>query len=199
MYLLLRKEVMKQKIKKELVEWVVILSIIGVIYFAGWHTEVIGRLQQVVLSTGIIQPDIIENEKLASYDFWLADFEENRIPFDTFKNQVVFLNFWATWCPPCIAEMPDIHRLYESEKDQVKFVMISLDQDESKAREFIEKKEFDFPVYFLRSALPNSYNTHSIPTTYVLDKEGIIKIENHGMAKYNTEKFKGLLSKLASK
>lgn len=189
---------MKKKIKKELIEWVILISIIGVIYFAGWHTEVIGRIQQVVLSTGIIQPNIVEVEKTASYNFRLENLKGDIIAFDSFRNKVVFLNFWATWCPPCIAEMPDIHQLYESKKNDISFVMISLDKDENRAREFIKNKEFDFPVYFLRSALPKNYNSHSIPTTYVLDKGGIIKVENHGMAKYNTEKFKNLLSELAN-
>lgn len=180
-------------------EWVILISVFGVVYFAGWHTEIIGRIQQVVLASGIIQPSLVEEERIASYDFWIEDFEGNRIPFESFKNEVIFLNFWATWCPPCIAEMPDIHTLYESRKDDVRFAMISLDQDENKAREFIKRKEFEFPVYFLRSSLPDNYNTHSIPTTYVIDKTGMISVENHGMAKYNTEKFRSLLSDLASK
>lgn len=188
---------MKRKIKKELVEWIILLVVIGVIYFGGWHTEVIGRIQQVVLSTGIISPDLVEEEKKASYDFWLEDMRGNRVNFTQMENQVVFLNFWATWCPPCIAEMPDIHSLYKEKKDEVIFVMISLDQDEEKAHQFIEKKEFEFPVYFLRSTLPKVFETHSIPTTYVIDKEGMIRIENHGMAKYNTSSFKVLLDQLS--
>ena len=188
---------MKRKIKKELVEWIVLLVVIGVIYFGGWHTEVIGRIQQVVLATGIISPDLVEEEKKASYDFWLEDMRGNRVNFTQMENQVVFLNFWATWCPPCIAEMPDIHSLYKEKKDEVTFVMISLDQDEKKAHQCIEKKEFEFPVYFLRSTLPKVFDTHSIPTTYVIDKEGMIRIENHGMAKYNTSSFKELLDQLS--
>ncbi|WP_370090446.1 TlpA family protein disulfide reductase [Ekhidna sp.] len=188
---------MKHKIKKELVEWIVLLVVIGVIYFGGWHTEVIGRIQQVVLATGIISPDIVDEEKKASYDFWIEDLEGNRVNFAQMENQVVFLNFWATWCPPCIAEMPDIHSLYKEKKDEVAFVMISLDQDEEKARKFIAKKDFEFPVYFLRSSLPSVYDTHSIPTTYLIDKEGMIRVENHGMAKYNTSSFKELLDQLS--
>ena len=187
---------MKQKIKREIIEWVVLISIFGIIYLAGWHTEIIGRIQQVVLSTGIIQPTLIEDEMVASYEFWLEDFEGNKIPFEDFKGEVVFINFWATWCPPCVAEMPDIHNLYQSKKDEVRFVMISLDRDEQKAKDFIAKKGFEFPVYYLRSALPKTYDTHSIPTTYVLDSEGVIKVENHGMAKYNTESFRQLLTTL---
>lgn len=172
------------------------ISVLCIIYLAGWHTEVIGRIQQIVLATGIIQPSIVEEEKTASYDFVLETMDGNTIPFDSFKGEVVFVNFWATWCPPCVAEMPDIHTLYKDQKEQVRFVMISLDQDEDKARRFVAKKAFEFPIYFMRSPLPSTYNTHSIPTTYVLDKEGKIKVENQGMAKYNTDSFRQLLTEL---
>ncbi|WP_424961651.1 TlpA family protein disulfide reductase [Ekhidna sp.] len=188
---------MKQKFKKEILEWIVLLSVFGIIYLAGWHTEVIGRIQQVVLSTGIIQPSIVEEEKNASYDFVIENLDGKRVQFEEFKGEVVFINFWATWCPPCVAEMPDIHRLFKNQKDQIRFIMISLDQDEDKASRFISKKGFEFPVYFLRSPLPDNYNTHSIPTTYVLDKNGKIKVENHGMAKYNTNSFRQLLTELS--
>ena len=188
---------MKKVVKRELIEWVVILSVIGIIYVGGWHTEVIGRFQQAVLSTGIISPNLSEDEVHASYTFMLEDIDGNQISFSDFEEQVVFVNFWATWCPPCIAEMPDIHSLYEQKKDSVSFVMVSLDKDEKKARDFISRREFDFPVYFLRSGLPATYNIHSIPTTYVIDKNGIIRVENHGMAKYNTKKFKSLLADLS--
>jgi len=188
---------MKRKIRKELIEWVVLISVFGVIYWAGWHTVVIGRIQQVVLSTGILQPSMVEKERPASYEFWIEGLDGEKMRFDAFEGEVVFINFWATWCLPCIAEMPDIHKLYQAKKDQVRFLMISLDRDESKAKDYIAKKGFQFPVYFLRSALPKSYDTHSIPTTYVLDKEGKVKVENHGMAKYNTETFKQLLTDLS--
>ncbi len=188
---------MKKKIKKELIEWIVLLSIFGIVYWGGWHTEIIGRIQQVVLSTGVIQPGVVEKERQGSYDFWLEDIEGNRIQFSAFEDEVVFLNFWATWCPPCVAEMPDIHNLYENQKDDVKFVMISMDREEAKAKAYIERKEFQFPVYFLRSNLPKTYDTHSIPTTYVLSRDGLIKVENHGMAKYNTNSFNDLLNELS--
>lgn len=188
---------MKRKIRKELIEWIVLVSIFGIIYLGGWHTEVVGRIQQVVLASGIIRPDLVEDGQKASYDFWLEDASGNRVQFSDFEGEVIFLNFWATWCPPCVAEMPDIHDLYLSQKEQVTFIMISLDREESKAHTFIDKKGFDFPIYFLRSTLPNTYNTQAIPTTYVLDREGIIKVENHGMAKYNTDSFNSLLNKLS--
>ncbi len=187
---------MKAKIKKELIEWIVLASVFGTIYLGGWHTELIGKLQQAVLYTGIISPDKLEEDKVADYNFTLETFDNQMVSFSDMREKVVFINFWATWCPPCVAEMPDIHSLYKEKGDEIVFVMISLDQDEKKAHDFIVKKEFDFPVYFLRSTLPSSYDTHSIPTTYVIGKDGLIKVENHGMAKYNSKSFKTFLDEL---
>jgi len=150
----------------------------------------------VVLSTGVISPDEVSGNLQASYDFKLLDQDGQDVPFDSFEGQVVFLNFWATWCPPCVAEMPDINSLYDETSDSVSFVMISLDKDRKKAMEYVAANEFDFPIYFLNSSLPNTYNVRSIPTTYVLSKEGKVKVANHGMAKYNSKSFKSLLSKL---
>ena len=188
---------MKGKFKKEFIEWVVILTVIGIIYFGGWHVEIIGSIQQAVLSTGIISPDRVDEKIPTSYDFKIEDMKGKIIDFSTFKGNVIFLNFWATWCPPCIAEMPDIHSLYEEKKESVAFIMVSLDKDRQKVEHFLKRKGFEFPVYFLESRLPNIYTIHSIPTTYIIDKEGYIQVKNHGMAKYKTNYIETLLSELS--
>ncbi|MEQ9404508.1 MAG: TlpA disulfide reductase family protein [Cyclobacteriaceae bacterium] len=184
------------KIRKELREWVVLLTVGGFIYFMGWHTVIIGKIQQAVLYSGLITPSELTEEKFASYNFTLESMDGEKVLFSEFLGKTVFVNFWATWCPPCIAEMPDIHDLYEEKGDEVLFVMISLDENKGKARAFIEKRGFEFPVYFLASGLPSTYQVHSIPTTYLIDKEGTIRVENSGMAKYNTNDFKKLLEEI---
>lgn len=184
------------RIQKEIREWIILITVGGFIYLMGWHTILLGKLQQAILYTGIIQPSEVEDDRFASYNFNIESLEGELVSFQTFEGKPVFINFWATWCPPCIAEMPDIHGLYEETSKDVQFVMLSLDQDEEKAKRFIEERGFKFPVYFLRSGLPSSYETHAIPTTYLLDKDGKIRIENHGMAKYNTSKFKALLAEV---
>ncbi len=187
-----------KKIRKEVIEWAVLLTAGGIIYLFGWHTFLIGKIQQLFLSTGFMQPSEVNETRFASYDYVLEGFDGHQVNFNQMKGKVVFLNFWATWCPPCVAEMPDIHSLFEETGDSVTFVMISLDRDRNKARRFIEKNGYDFPTYFLRSRLPDSYDTHSIPTTYLIEKDGRIRVENHGMAKYHTSRFKKLLSKALS-
>lgn len=187
---------MSSKIRKEIREWIILITVGSFIYLMGWHTLIASKLQQAILATGIISPSEIKEERFASYEFVLENVDGQRVHFSDFKEKTVFVNFWATWCPPCIAEMPDIHDLYEETGEEVNFVMISVDQDENKARNFVKEKGFDFPIYFLRSGLPQGYDTHAIPTTYLIDKNGKIKIENSGMAKYNTSSFKELLAKI---
>ena len=169
----------------------------GILYFGGWHTEIYGRFLQVMLSTGILSPITIEKGKTASFDFSIEDHDGNKIDFQEVKGQVIFLNFWATWCPPCIAEMPDINDLYVKKSNEASFFLISVDEDRQKAIDFVKRKKIDFPIYFLDSPLPSTYNIQSIPTTYLIDKEGNIRVENHSMAKYDTKKFRNLISDLS--
>ena len=187
----------KKTYKRELTEWLIIVVVGLTLYFTGLHTEAIGLLQRGLLATGIIQPNKVEEDKSADYNFLLTDINGNEVSFTQFKNQTVFLNFWATWCPPCIAEMPDIDDLYQKKGSEVSFVMISLDENRIKAKEFVERKGYDFPIYYLKTGLPKTYSTSSIPTTYVISPAGQMVVENHGMAKYDTQNFRDLLDELS--
>lgn len=186
----------KKSYRRELTEWLIIVVVGLTLYFTGLHTEAIGLVQRGLLATGIIQPDKVEDTRYADYNFYLTNVSGRRLSFEEFKGQTIFLNFWATWCPPCIAEMPDIEDLYQKKGQEVAFVMISLDENRDKARAFVDRKGYDLPIYFLESGLPNTYDTHSIPTTYVISPSGKLVVENHGMAKYDSESFRLLLDQL---
>ena len=191
----------KKSIKREIAEWAIFLGVIGFLFGTGLHTPVFGFIQGLILKTGVIQPSI-EQEDLAAanYDFTLADQDGKRIDFVDYKGKVVFINFWATWCPPCVAEMPDINSLYkEMNSEHIEFVLISLDEEFEKAKQFVERKNFNFPIYQLASSLPSVYESSAIPTTYVLSPEGQIVVSKSGMAKYNTKKFRGFLRQLLTK
>jgi thiol-disulfide isomerase/thioredoxin len=210
------KVAQNKRLIKELKEWGVLLVIGGIIYLGGWHTEVIGFAQRLLLSTHIIQPSLsptpLKADKhsigisgidsmdsqdglRADFDFSLNDSEDNAVSMRAFEGKTIFINFWATWCPPCIAEMPNIQGLYSDLKkdDSIVFMMISLDQDPQKALEFLVRKNYDLPVYFPRSPKPRVYDTSVVPTTYVIDKKGFIIMKKRGMAQYNTQRFKDFL------
>ncbi|MBO6584838.1 MAG: TlpA family protein disulfide reductase [Gracilimonas sp.] len=187
--------------KKELLQWGAIFLIGAVLYGTGYHTEVIGKLQSVILYTGLFQPDVEESVvhgNNADYNMHLLTLDGTPVSFSDFKGKTIFLNFWATWCPPCIAEMPNIQRLHDDiQSEDIVFVMASLDRDPQKARDFIERKEFSFPVYSVRSK-PRVYDASIVPTTYVISPTGEIVLKHQGMANYNTDRFKDFLSAVSS-
>ena len=184
---------MNKKLLKELKEWGLLLAFFGILFVTGWYKDVAGFLQRGLLETGLMQPSTDTFSRPASYEFELVTMEGKSVPFSSFKGKTVFINFWATWCPPCIAEMPDIHDLYEKVGTEVDFVMISVDQDPQKAKAFIERKAFDFPVYFLKSSVPAAYKTSTIPSTYVISPGGEIVVEEQGLSKYDTSRFRKFL------
>lgn len=187
----------RRSFKRELIEWGGILSVIGILYFSGLHVPVIGNLQRVLLWTGLMTPDteLPENQyRTANYNLPLLSLDGDELMLEEFEGKTIFLNFWATWCPPCIAEMPNIQALYKSvESDSIQFVMVSLDEDHQKARNYLERKEYTFPVYFLNGRKPGAYNSTVVPTTYVISPDGKFVTERRGMANYNTSGFKEFL------
>lgn len=127
----------------------------------------------------------------------LVDVANNEVDFSTFKGKVVFVNNWASWCPPCIAEMPSIQKLKEKLAGQdIVFVMVSFDQNPEKAKSFIRKRDFDFDIYFPGEKYP--YPTASIPATFILDKSGKVVSQHIGMADYSGDEIVNELKKLAN-
>ncbi|MEQ8240742.1 MAG: TlpA disulfide reductase family protein [Cyclobacteriaceae bacterium] len=183
--------------KREVLEWIIIVTIGLGLYVTGLHTQVIGFIQRAVLSTGIITPDYdTDSEEKASYNFELMDVNGESFSFEEYKGKTVFINFWATWCPPCIAEMPDINDLYNEVSSDVEFVIISVDENQEKAKRFVSNKGFDFPIYFPASQIPSNFKSNAIPTTLVISPDGRIVSKREGMAKYNTDAFKTFLRNL---
>lgn len=191
----------KFKLKKELKEWGVFLAIILTLYFTGLHTEVAAFAQRMVLATGIANPDTdpIEYKEKAAFDFTLTAMDGSRLDFETVKGKVVFINMWATWCAPCVGEMPTIQALYDTYKDKpdMVFALISFDKDPKKAKKFIQKKGYTLPVYFPNETqIPKVYESKGIPTTFVIDKEGYIAYKKVGIANYESESFAEFMDKL---
>ena len=196
------KEEKAKKRKRSLIEWGAIIGVIAFLYFTGLHTPVIGTLQKGLLATGLIKPSIpsiTDTFPEANRDFYMANEDGKVISLAHFEDEVVFMNIWATWCPPCIAEMPSINNLYQQfeDTDNVKFVLVSMDEDFDKAKDFMERRGFDMPIYHYRTKVPGTYESNVIPTTYVISRDGRLMMEKQGLAKYDTPEFEQFLRELA--
>lgn len=122
------------------------------------------------------------------------------VSLNSLKGKVVFINFWATWCPPCIAEMPSIDALYSEfrDNDKVRFLMVDVDNNRAKSEKFMDNRKFDLPVYTPAGPVPPSYFSDAIPTTLVLNKEGKVVFKHEGMSDFSDEEFKSFLAKLTA-
>ena len=107
------------------------------------------------------------------------------------KGKVVFINFWASWCPPCRAEMPSLDLLYKKLKDDNRFVFLFMNEDEdrNKAIRYLEKNNFKIPLYYRSGQISGEIFGGTLLTTVVINKEEEVVLKHEGMAEYNTEKF----------
>lgn len=107
------------------------------------------------------------------------------------KGKVVFIHFWATWCPPCLAEMPSLNALYNQfrEDENLVFLFINEDEDSAKAKAFLQRKGYAMPLVTRAGNLPATIFSGTLPTTIVLNKEGRVVFRHEGLAMYNSAAF----------
>ena len=113
-------------------------------------------------------------------DFQVTDLKGEELSLEKYRGQVVLLDFWATWCGPCIAEIPNVKRTYEKYKDQkFEIIGISLDRSITPLEEYIQKKELGWVHYWDNSGkISNMYKVRGIPSTFLIDGEGTIRKTN---------------------
>lgn len=114
------------------------------------------------------------------------------------RGSVIFINFWATWCPPCIAEMGSIQALYDDLKNnsRVVFILADADNNPELAAAFMQKRGYSLPVYQLSSSMSDNLFTGTLPTTIIIDSKGQLVQKHEGIANYNTEKMRQFLLSL---
>lgn len=119
-------------------------------------------------------------------DLKFKDENGKTVSLHALKGKVVFINLWATWCPPCIHEMPSINKLRQTFKDNddLVFLMVDMDGEIESAKNFMKKKKFDLPVHVPHSEIPRDLFAGSIPTTIIVDKQNNIAGRQVGSADY---------------
>lgn len=113
---------------------------------------------------------------IADYDFTLKDLNDNKVTLSELKGKKIYLNFWATWCPPCKAEMPDIEKLYQETKDSDLIILaINVGEDKKTVQDFIAKNNYNFTVLLdVKGEASQLYQVTGIPTSYFIDTEGYL-------------------------
>ncbi len=117
-------------------------------------------------------------------DFTLKDLNGNEITLSDYEGKMLVLNFWATWCPPCRAEIPDFIEVYSEYKDKgLEILGVSVDQaSPDQVRQFVDRNEMNYPVAMATRDLFRDYPLpEAIPTTLVIDRTGKIQYKKVGM------------------
>jgi thiol-disulfide isomerase/thioredoxin len=119
-----------------------------------------------------------------SYDFTLQDLEGKPISLSDYKGKIVFIDFWATWCPPCRLSIPYVEKLYEQYKDNEDFVVlgINLQEDKETITKFMKKQKMNYPILLSDKKVISNYKIASIPKFFLIDRNGEIYNKYVGFA-----------------
>lgn len=164
----------------------IILLLTGLVMTLGGTDKVIGYFKNsnknvVEYNEEISDESDEEDTKIPAIDFKLVDQYGNTHTISEYKGKVIFLNFWATWCPPCRMEMPDIEAIYEEyEKNSGDIIILGVaapnlgkEGSEEDIKKFLKDNGYTYPVVFDQTGdILGQYSIQAFPTTFVIDKDG---------------------------
>jgi len=169
--------------KKNAVEILVLLLILGGAIFLAWRLR---------------QPHVVDIGDRAP-DFTLPALTQGPLSLHDFGRQVVVLNFWATWCPPCVEETPGLEKFAEQMRQQgVAVLGVSVDQDGTALQTFASEQHLSFPI--LRDpdrSIAHRYGTFQFPETYILDQDGRVAEKLIGAVDWQDPRIAAFVQELA--
>ena len=184
------------KIRKPKISDVIFVVFIALLLIPQTRTPIqvaVNKLKVAVWSPSI--SDTEDQEQVAPFDYAVQELNGTPKRIAIGQGKVTFLSYWATWCPPCIAELPGIQELYTDYGDRIDFVLVTQEETE-KVQRFITKKGYDLPVYIPQMQVPELLQSNSLPTNYIIDEKGNIIIKETGAADWNSAKVRTLLDGL---
>ncbi|EMS33439.1 thiol:disulfide interchange protein [Mariniradius saccharolyticus AK6] len=166
-------------------------------YFTGKGKSIKKRARLELIGLGIVGTKNEPKTEVADFDFSgrLLDKDGNQVDISQFHGKTLFINVWASWCGPCRIEMPYIQSLYDKVKERgdIEFLMVATDKDFSKSLQFVQTKEFTFPVYHAFEGLNSSMFTKTIPVTIIVNPEGKVVYYLNGTNNFDTDHFRDFL------
>ncbi len=185
----------KESLWSKITDVLMILLIVGLI-IPSTRTPILVFFKQITnFSPSVSAED--DYGKLNSNDYlWtLVDESGQQVRLEQFGDKPIFINFWATWCAPCLAEMPSIAELQKEFGQEVHFVFISY-EDFTKTIPLLREKQWDFKTYVPANQEPKILQSNSLPTTFIIDKHGKIVVRETGNKKWSGNSVKELLREL---
>lgn len=168
-------------------------------YFTGKGQSIKRSVRLELIGMGIIGSKNEPKTEVVDFDFSgrLLDKDGNQVDITEFRGKTLFINVWASWCGPCRIEMPYIQSLYDKVKarEDIEFLMVATDKDFSKSLQFVQAKEFTFPVYHAFEGLNSSMFTKTIPVTIIVNPEGKVVYYLNGTNNFDTDHFRDFLLK----
>lgn len=141
----------------------------------------------------------LEDRQGVRYDNWfLTGLNTPSVGVNELENKVLFVSLWATWCGPCIAEMPTMKKLYDDYKDKVVFLFITRENWQTVSK-FYQRKNYDFPTYNSNAGIPQEIFSQTIPATYIIGPDKKIVINKKGAANWNSDRVRNTLDLLLTK
>ncbi|WP_336718093.1 TlpA disulfide reductase family protein [Chryseobacterium mucoviscidosis] len=147
-----------------------------------------------MISTGLFNSKIeekTEESSLVPPNFSVKNENGEITETSQLRGKVVFINFWASWCPPCRAEFPSVQKFYDAYKtnQNLVFLTVNLDDEMILGKNYLQKEKFTIPFLVPNSSIPKELYNGSLPTTVILDKTGKIRMHHSGMADYSKDSF----------
>lgn len=174
--------------------------VIGMLIYAAWDIEDARTRKQAALDAAQLAPAdqiISENNERTGNKIGdlapnvrLPNLQDESVSLADYRGKIVLVNFWASWCPPCQEELPDLQRIYEEYEGQVIVLAINLTKAEATVddvRAFVEESDVTFPIVLDHAGdAMNAYRIVAYPSTYVVDEAGVIRERFLGAVSYDT-------------
>lgn len=178
---------------------IIFVVLIALLLIPQTRTPIQVALNQLKVSVWSPSVEKAENQdQVTPFDYAVQNLYGEPSTISIGKGKVTFLSYWATWCPPCIAELPGIQKLYTEYGDRVNFVLLTQEESE-KVQRFVAKKGYDLPIYLPQMQAPKLLQDNSLPTNFIIDAKGYIVSKETGAADWNSAKIRRLLDDLVLK
>ncbi|MGN6354465.1 MAG: TlpA family protein disulfide reductase [Parafilimonas sp.] len=188
----------RQFIKTNFINGLLVVATVVLIFSPDAKAFLIKGLMQI----GFFKPGVEKHEGSypMSSNAVFTDSSGKATSIASLNGKVIFINFWATWCPPCRAELPSINKMYQrfGTNKNIVFLLVDADGNLDNSNAFMKDHNYKLPLFISSSNISQNLFSDTLPTTIVINKKGQIVFKGTGAADYSTASFTDFITKLAA-